>query len=154
MMSSSDLYLSTSIHTHDGEDEKILATSTLTVSSPRTVTTAQDSVNQKYPSNLMKPTLINTTDLCFTPKLPSAISRWWRVFEICTAFSKALIMANVVLLGCGPLSSETAAKAGFLGECLCGQELRLAMGSHFETKYRRFLILSSFPFIILKICYV
>jgi len=45
-------------------------------------------------------------------------TRWWRVFEACTAFSKVLIMANVVLLGCGPLSGDTAAKAGFLGGML------------------------------------
>lgn len=41
-------------------------------------------------------------------------TRWWRVLEACAAFSKVLIMANVVLLGCGPLDSDSASKAGFL----------------------------------------
>ncbi|CAM1511373.1 Fc.00g088860.m01.CDS01 [Cosmosporella sp. VM-42] len=45
-------------------------------------------------------------------------TKWWRVFELCTALAKGLMVANVVLLGCGPPSVDLAAKIGFLGGTL------------------------------------
>ena len=44
-----------------------------------------------------------------------SISRdWWRLFESCTGLIKALMIINVVVLGCGPFSTDLAAKIGFL----------------------------------------
>ena len=50
------------------------------------------------------------------------VTRCWRIFEACAAFWKVLIIAHVILLGCGP-------------ECLSGSGLRLSTGSHFKDFY-------------------
>lgn len=66
----------------------------------------------------------------------SVATRWWRIFESCTALVKVLMIANVVILGCGPLSVDTAAKGGFsrwycsMGtSCLCQREAILRVPS-------------------------
>ncbi|KAM5345908.1 hypothetical protein ACJ41O_011769 [Fusarium nematophilum] len=44
----------------------------------------------------------------------SVATKWWRIFEASCALIKGLMIANIVLLGCGPLSVDLAAKVGFL----------------------------------------
>jgi hypothetical protein len=44
----------------------------------------------------------------------SVAQYWWRAFESCTRLIKVVVIINMVVLGCGPFSTDLAAKIGFL----------------------------------------
>jgi len=49
-----------------------------------------------------------------TDSTASVARNWWRIFESCTGLIKVTVVINMVVLGCGPFSTDLAAKIGFL----------------------------------------
>lgn len=45
---------------------------------------------------------------------PLEAIKWYRIFKGCTAFIKAIIIANIVLVGCDPLRTDYTTKVRFL----------------------------------------
>lgn len=44
----------------------------------------------------------------------ATVERWFSIFKFATAFLKALQIFNVVMIGCGPLLTDSDTKVGYL----------------------------------------